>query len=412
VTGTATGLLREPDFRQLFLATTVSHIGSQVGRLALPLVAVLALHAGPAEVGVLSAANTVAFLLIGLPAGAWIDRMRRRSVMLVGDLGRVVLVASVPLAWWAGILTMPQLYAVALIGGAFTVFFDIAYQSYLPHVVGRDRLVDGNAKLSAVSETSRIVGPTLGGLLVQAVGAPVAIVADAASFLVSAFHVGRIRRREEPPERRPDARLGHEIREGVRFVLGNGLLRPIVITTGTSNFWYAVVSAMLVVLLADTLHLPAGTIGVYFSLAGLGGLTAAFVARPLAARLGQGPGMWQVLAVTGFAGLLVPLARPGVLLWTACLGSALYGFGAVFYNIVQVSFRQRLTPERLLGRMNATIRFLVWGPLPLGALAGGLIGQYVSVRTAVWVGSVGGALTFLPILFSPLRTMRHLPEPE
>lgn len=403
------GLLREHDFRQLFLADTISQLGTQVSILALPLVAVLALHAGAFQVGLLTACETAAFLFVGLPAGAWVDRMRRRNVLVTGDVGRAIVLGSVPVTWALGVLTLPQLYAVALINGVLTVFFDVAYQSFLPHLVGRDHLVEGNAKLEAVRGVNQIAGPTVAGLVIQWLTAPVAVAVDAASFAGSALFIGLIRRREPRPARGPDAHLGREIAEGLRFVLGNRLLRAIAMCTGSANLFSTISWSMVMVLLARDLRLPPGTIGLFFSFGAVGGLIGALTATRLAARIGQGPAIWLPIAVGGLFGLLVPMAQRGWMLWAAAVGMLVSGFGAVVYNVTQVSFRQRLTPERLLGRMNATMRFLVWGTMPLGGFLGGVLGRYLGVRPALWVAAVGAMFAFVPVLGSPLRTMRQLP---
>ncbi|GII26063.1 MFS transporter [Planosporangium mesophilum] len=403
------GLLRHHDFRQLFVADTISQFGTQVSILALPLIAVLVLHADPLEVGVLAACETAAFLLVGLPAGAWVDRMRRRNVLIVGDLGRAVLLGSVPVAWWLGVLTMPQLYAVALLTGVFTVFFDVAYQSYLPHLVGRENLVEGNSNLEAVRGVNQVAGPTAAGLLIGWLTAPVAVVVDAASFAGSALFVGLIRKREPKPERKPDAHLGREIAEGLRFVWGNRLLRAIAMCTGSSNLFSNIIAAVLVVLLARDLRLSPGMIGLFFSFGAVGGLIGALVATRVAARIGQGPAIWIPVAVSGPFQLLFPLAQRGWLLWAAAAGYFVYAVGVVVYNVTQVSFRQGLTPERLLGRMNATMRFLVWGTMPIGGLIGGVLGKYVGIRETLWIGAICGMFTFLPVFLSPLRSMRELP---
>ena len=263
---TRLGVLADFDFRQLFLADTVSQLGTQVTQLALPLVAVLALHASAFEVGLLAAADTAAFLIVGLPAGALVDRLRRRNVMIAGDLARAILLGSVPFAWWMGWLSMPQLYLVGLGTGLATVFFDVAYQSYLPHLVGRGSLVEGNAKLQGVQSVSQLAGPTAAGFLIQALTAPYAIVVDAVSFVGSAFFVGRIRKLEDKPERGPDAHLGREISEGFNFVVRNKVLRSIAACTGSSNLFSGIGGAMLILLLAGHLHISAGLIGVVFSL--------------------------------------------------------------------------------------------------------------------------------------------------
>ena len=403
------GLLGDHDFRHLFLADTVSQVGSQITLLALPLVAVLALRADTFAVGALVACHTVAFLLIGLPAGAWVDRMRRRTVLIVSDLGRAVVLASVPLAWGLGVLGMPQMYVVAFTVGVLTVFFDVAYQSYLPHLVGRQHLAEGNARLEAVRGVSQVAGPTLGGVLVQLLTAPLAVLADAASYALSALFLVRVRKRELRPERAPGVRLRHEIAEGLRFVFGNRLLRAIAASAATFNFFAGITNAMLVVLLATVLRLPAGTIGVFYSIAAAGGLAGALVATRAVARFGQGQTIWLSLLATGVFGLAVPLAQRGWPLWGAAAGFGVSCAANVVYNVTQLSFRQGLTPERLLGRMNASMRFLVWGTMPLGGLLGGVLGQLLGPRAALWVAAVGALLAVVPMVRSPLRTMRALP---
>ncbi|MDG6100774.1 MFS transporter [Dactylosporangium aurantiacum] len=402
------GLLRDRDFRLLFTADTISQVGTQVTLLALPLVAVLTLDATALEVGILAACETAAFLLVGLPAGALVDRLRRRGTMVVADVLRAVLLASVPLAWWTGTLQMPQLYVVGLLCGVCTVFFDVAYQSYLPFLVGKDRLVEGNARLEMVRSTSQIGGPTVAGGLVKLLGGPLAIATDAASYLVSALFLWRIRKTEERPARRPDAHLGREIMEGLRFVLGNRLLRAISMCTGTGNFFGAIFNAMLIVYLARDLALSPALIGLYFSVTGLGALAGAFLVTPFVRWFGQGPAMWIAMTVASLGNLLVPFARADWRLWLAASGGILFGIGVVVYNVTQVSFRQTITPDELLGRMNATMRFIVWGTMPLGGLAGGLLGAAIGVHPTIWVACAGMLISVVPLLLSPLRKLREL----
>jgi MFS family permease len=404
------GLLRDRDYRQLFASTTVSQFGFHISQLALPLVAIIALHASPFEVGALAALLTAPFLLIGLPAGAWVDRMRRRSVLIAGDLGRAAVLVTVPLAWWADVLTIWQLYAVAVIYGAFTVFFDVAYQSYLPHLIGRTNLVEGNAKLEAMRAVSQLGGPALAGQLIRILTAPVALLADAVAMAASALFVVRIRKREERPARRPDAHLLREIGEGLRFVLGNRLLRAIATCTASYNLLSSAFGAMLILYLERSIGLDAGTIGLVFTVTGAGGLVGAFLAQRVAGWVGQGQAIWMSAAFTAPFWLLMPLlAAPGWRLWVAAAGGFVVSIGVVVYNVTQVSFRQAMTPDAMLGRMNATIRFLVFGTMPLGGLLGGVLGEQFGVRTALLVVSVLICLAFLPVFLSPLRTMRTLP---
>ncbi|WP_239677268.1 MFS transporter [Natronosporangium hydrolyticum] len=407
------GLLADPDYRRLFASTSVSQFGFQITQLALPLVAIMALAASPFQVGLLTALSTASFLLLGLPAGAWVDRWRRRTVLIVGDLGRAVVLITVPVAWWAGVLTMSQLYVVAFLLGTFTVFFDVAYQSYLPHLVGRPNLVEGNSKLESVRALAQLGGPALAGQLIRWLTAPVALLLDAVAMAASAIFVARIRKPEPKPAPRPDAHLLREIGEGLRFVLGHRLLRPIAATTGTANLFGAAAMAVTLLFLERELGLNAGTIGLVITVASGGGLLGAIYARRLAGRFGQGPTIWAAIAFTAPFQLLMPLvAAPGWRLWVAAAGGFVASFGVVVYNVTQVSFRQSITPDALLGRMNATIRFLVWGTLPIGGLLGGVLGELLGIRGALLAATVASCFAFLPAFCSPLRGMRRLPEPD
>lgn len=404
------GLLRDQDYRQLFASTTVSQLGFHVTVLALPLVAIIALAARPFEVGLLAALEFAPFLLVGLPAGAWVDRMRRRIVLIVGDLARGAVLATVPLAWWAGVLTIWQLYAVAFAFGVGTVFFDVAYQSYLPHLVGRANLVEGNAKLESVRAVAQLAGPALGGQLIRLLSAPVALLATGVAMAASAGFVARIRKREEKPARSPDAHFAREIKEGLRFVLGHRLLRAIATCTASYNLLSSAFAPMMILYLQRSLGQSAGTIGLVLTVWGAGGLVGAAVTRRVAGWLGQGPAIWLSVAVTSPFLLLMPvLAAPGWRLWVAAAGGFVVSIGVVVYNVTQVSFRQALTPDQLLGRMNATVRFLVFGTMPLGGLLGGALGEWLGVRSTLLVLALAACFAFLPVFLSPLRRMRTLP---
>lgn len=404
-------LFRHADFRRLWVADTISQVGTQVTVIALPLVAVLFLDATTFQVGLLTAAQFAAFLLVGLPAGAWVDRMRRRPVLVAADLARALLLGSIPLAAWLGALTMAQLYATALLVGVGTVFFDVSYQSYLPGLVGRDGLVEGNAKLQASQSVSQVGGPTLGGVLVQAFTAPYAVLADAASFLCSAALLSRIRTPEPRPE--PAERdLRREIAEGLRFVLGHRILRAMAGCTGVWNFWFGATDALIVVFLVRTVGISAGTIGVLFSIGSVGALTGAVLCDRVTRRVGQARVVWvSAIAGTPFA-LLLPLTTNGAGLAWFVSGFFFFSCAVVVYNVATVSFRQLLCPDRLLGRMNATMRFLVWGTMPLGGLAGGALGSWLGVRTGLWVTVIGGCTAPLFVVFSPLLRARGLDDLE
>ncbi|MEV6207250.1 MFS transporter [Kitasatospora sp. NPDC051914] len=404
-------LLAHRDFRHLLAGAAAAQAGSQVTLVALPLVAVLELDASPFQVGLLTAAETAAFLLVGLPAGAWLDRVRKLPVLVRADVVRCLAVGSIPPAALAGVLTMAQLYLVALVTGVATVFFDVAHQSFLPQVLPREQLVGGNGALETVRSSAQIAGPGLGGGLVQLLGAPLAIAADAVGYLTSAVLLLRIRVTEAaPPAPEPGRTLRAEVAEGIRFVLRHRLLRVIAAATALSNLFAAVLMAVQTVFWIRVLELSPVAVGLLLSVSAVGGLAGALCAGWLAGRVGQARLILLSTAVTAPFALLWPLARGGAgggVLFAVGSGAVLCG--AVVYNVAQVSFRQSVCPPELLGRMNATMRFLVWGTLPLGALAGGAVADAAGPRAALWVCALGFLAVPLPLLFSPLRGMRDLP---
>jgi predicted MFS family arabinose efflux permease len=399
------------DFRLLWGGETVSELGSQVSLLAIPLVAVDTLHATPFQMGALAAAATVAFLVVGLPAGVWVDRRPRRRVMVISDIGRVLALGSIPAADALGLLHLAQLYIVALVSGVFTVFFDIAYQSYLPSLVGREHLIEGNAKLTGSAEAAQIAGPSLAGALVQAIGGSYAVALDAVSFLVSAAAIGGIRTREQAPPA-PDGghrSLGREVGEGLRFVFGNRMLRAITATTATANLFSGFQIAIEVIFLVHVVHARPGIIGLLFAAGGVGGVVAAVLASPIARVVG-GARATLLSSFAAVGGLLIPLATPGLGALFFGAGLVVSSFAAVVYNINQVSFRQQLCADDMLGRMNASIRFIVYGVLPVGALTGGAVATVIGLRPTLWVAMSGQAVAGVWLLASPIRTMRDFPE--
>jgi MFS family permease len=408
--GASTSLIRHPDFVRLWAGQSISELGSQVSLLAVPLVAVITLHASTFEVGALTASSTAAFLLVGLPAGALVDRMRKRNVMIFADIGRALTFASVPIAAAFGALTIGQLFAVTLVAGVLTVFFDVAYQSYLPFLIGKENLVDGNAKLSGSQAFAGVAGPSAAGGLVELVRAVNSIAVDAGSFVCSVLSIWVIRAREPKPAKGADRRsLRHEIGEGLSFVVRHPILRAIAGATSTSNLFGGVQIAVEIVFLVRVLHQPPGIIGLLFGAGSIGGLLGAFSASRIARLLGGARATIWAIGFGGLAGLLLPLSTRGLGLLLFALGLFFSGFGALVYNVNQVSFRQRLCPERLLGRMNATMRFIVWGTLPLGGLLGGLLGSTIGVRNTLWVAGACGTLAVLWLFFSPIRPMRDFP---
>ncbi|MDG9718278.1 MFS transporter [Streptomyces sp. DH24] len=398
------------DFRVLFAAGSLSHLASNVGYVAIPLLAVTALGAGPGQAGALAALSTAAFLLVGLPAGVWVDRLPTRRVLVAADAARAALFFSVPVAWWLDVLSLPQLYAVVLLNGCATVFFDIGSQSALPDLVGRDRLVPANAALVSLMAGANIAGRGAGGLLVQLCTAPPAILLGGAAYLASALGLTRIGRRTAPataPARRQGLRA--ETAAGLRHVLGSRELRALALTATLGNLGAQMINAILPVLFTRELGLSAGALGAYWAAGGVGILLGAAVARRLAARLGHG----RALGLAGLwfapAALAVALVGDGPWLWVAGAGWLAAMTKTGIDNVLGVTLRQHMTPDDLLGRMNATFRFLLTGALAVGSVLGGLVGEVAGVRAAVWAGAVCMAGAFLPVFCSPVRGLRKLP---
>jgi MFS family permease len=409
-------LWRQGDFMKLWTGQTISQFGDEITGLAIPLLATLILHAGPLEFGILGVVRFLPWILFTLPAGVWVDRMRRRPILIGADLARAVLLTSIPLAFVGGWLTLIQVYVVAFLAGLFEVFFDVAYQSYLPNIVERDELVEGNSKLELSRAASQVAGPTVAGFLIQAIQAPFAILFDAASYLAAAFFIGVIRREEAGPEPHDPATgerptMWQEARAGVGYVFSNRYLRSIAACTGTANLFSNMSGAVLILYLVneDALNLTPGRIGIIFALGNLGVILGALSGGRLAKRLGIGPTIIISAAVSGLATFAVPLAPQDDPFWVLVVGGFIVGFGVVVYNVNQVGLRQAITPDRMLGRMNATMRLIVWGTIPIGALIGGILGTVFDLVPVLWMSAIGASLSFLPVLLSPVRTLREIP---
>ena len=410
------GLWRHGDFLKLWSAETISMFGSQVDDLAIGFVAIAVLDATAFEVALLGTLNFLPFILFTLPAGVWVDRLRRRPILITGDFARAALLATVPIAYVADVLTLWQLYAVVFLVGVFQVFFDVAYQSYLPSLVDRDQIIEGNSKLEVSRSAAQVTGPGFAGALVEIFTAPYAVLVDAISFVASGLFLLGIRKREEAPQRsRADGTkptLWTELKEGLRFVLRNPNLRAQAGCTATSNLFSSLAFAVFLVFAVRELELSAAVIGIIFSIGSAGSLLAAFSARRIADRFGIGPTSIVAAATFGPSTLLVALAPPGNGAIPVLIAAQLvFGFTVVAYNIVQVSYRQAICPPRLHGRMNSVMRFIVWGTIPVGTLAGGALATWVGLRDAIVIGAVGGGLSFLWLLFSPQRHLREMPAP-
>lgn len=396
------------DFLKLWGGETVSLFGSEVTFLALPLAAVVTLKANAAQLGVLNAAKFAPFLLLSLPAGAWVDRLRRRPLLIAANLGSALALGSVPLLAATGNLRIGFLYVIAFVAGIFGVFLHVGFWSYAPSLVAGDDLMEANSKLFASSSAAAVGGPGLGGLLTQLFTAPGAMLFDAGSFLVAAASLRSIRRQEPPVERVASRRLRTEMREGLRFVFGNPYLRAFAGEAATFNLFYTAMMTVFLVYAIRVLEMGAGVLGAVMAIGGLGVLVGSLVARRIEHRLGLGRAIVWVMVLGTWPFLLVPMASgPGassLLILTAAFFTSGFGIGIAIVLVVTV--RQSVTPDRIMGRMNASYRFVVWGANAVGALLGGVLGSGLGLRPALVVSVLGIAAAPAWTTFSPMRGLR------
>lgn len=406
-------LWRHPDFLKLWAGETVSQFGSLIGGTALQFAAILVLGASPIQIALLLIASRLPAFLSGPLAGVWVDRLRRRPIMVAADCGRAIVLATIPAAWLLGLLRMEQLYAVAVVDGILTTFFGVAYESYLPTLVARDELVDGNSKLAATASIAEISGFGVAGWLVQLVTAPLAILVDAASFVASAAAVWLIRSTEPAPRSTEVHRsLWREAREGFQVVAGDPYLRAMAGTTFMFELSFQVVGAVINLFGLRELGFSPGVLGMIYGVGGASSLVGALLAAPAARRLGTGRAMVAGVLMMGLSTLWLPLA-PGATTVGALflIAQQLFGDGCyMVYDINQVSVRQAIAPDRLLGRVNATVRVGGLGAMLVGALVGGILGDTFGLRPALVVGALGTILGALWLGLSPVYALRDAPE--
>jgi MFS family permease len=401
-------LWRDADFLKLWVGQTISMFGSSLSRLAIPLIAALMLNATPAEMGFLAAVGTAPSLLIGLFAGIWVDKIKRRTLLILSDAGRALLLITIPAAAYLGILTMVHLYSISFLVGIFTVFFDITSRSYLPSLIDRAQLFDGNSKLELSGSITSIAGPSLAGLIIEAVTAPMAVIFDAVSYLLSALCILFIRRREQAPVN-SSAPILPQVREGLHVLFANPLLRAFAGCLATSNFASNIFFALYILFGVRELGLNAAQLGLVYGLGASGALVGAIVAPRVAARIGIGRALTLGALIGSLEVMPVIFATPSSAAALLFLSSLLGNFGWVLYNVYAVSLRQAIVPSIMQGRVNATFSFLVAGMLPLGALAGGLLGTILGLRNAILIAAVGSLLSVLWIVFSPARGVAQMP---
>ncbi|MCD0444742.1 MFS transporter [Glycomyces sp. A-F 0318] len=403
-------LARNRSFRLLWFGDAASQVGSMITYIALPLVAILALDASSFEVGLLTAAGYAAWILVGLPAGALLDRRLKRPVMVFCDIGRAALVLSIPVAAALDALTLGQLYAVALGTGILTTVFDIAYPAYVPHIVDRSDLVTANARLQLIYSTSQISGPSVGGGLVQALTAPFAILVNTATFLISAVCLGRIDDTEPPPQVTTGESLLTQIKDGLRFVRRHRVIRSVMIASAGFNFFIAAHEALVVIFLVQSVGVSPGLIGVLLASAGIGGLVGASLMGLAQRRLGTVRLIWVVPVLTVPFGTLLPLTENGWGLAFFVVGALVPAIGVVAFNVAVGTFIQTLVPTGMLSRAGASIRVVTRSALPMGAFIGGAVALQIPISAALLAAALGMTLSVLTLLASPIRGKRELQD--
>ena len=404
-------LWHHPDFLKLWIGQSVSQFGNQFTGLALQLFAVRVLLATPGQMGLLGALGTLPFLLFGLLVGVWVDRHRRRPILIAGDFGRGLVVASIAVLTLLSLARMEYLYLLGFATGILTVFFDVSYQAYLPALVPRDQIVEGNSKLEATNTTAQVSGPVLAGFVIRALGYAAAMAFDGVSFFFSAGLMVRIRKPETVPKASERRSVPKEIREGLRVVFGDRRLWSIAGCTGTSNLFSSALFALFVLYAVRNLGLDEVGLGIIGGLGSIGGILGAVTANRVARRLGVGRAILLGLLVGSASSFWIVFATPGVAFaFLTAMGFA-GALGTLWYNINQVSLRQALVSLRLQGRLNATMRFLVWGTLPVGSLLGGALGEALGLYPAIVIAAFGGLLAIPWILFSPVRKLATIPPP-
>jgi MFS family permease len=425
-------LWHHANFLKLWASDTISQFGTQFSGFAIPFTALL-LTKDPVAFGILNACGFLAFPLFALFIGVYVDRHHRRRIMVLSNVGRGISLAVVPLAAVTGILAMlgmPLLYVVTFMVGLLTVFFDVSYQAILPSLVDRSQLVEGNSKLEWSRSGAQVIGPGMAGLVVQAVFPPFALAIDATSYMASSSFLSRISQEETiSPSNRS---VLHDLKEGLAVVIHDSRLRMIAGATATSNFFSNALFPIVFLYLVLHLGFTASMIGAIFSVGAIGGLFAAIVLSSKMTRMfGVGPIIVLAMLLGGLGTIPYYVANPsfattvfGVvpIPWIGSfrldlnvvlmmIGSFVTSIGVVLYNINQVSLRQSIVPRRLQGRMNASMRWIVWGTIPAGAVSGGFLGAILGLKEAILIAVVGGILAFLWVFFSPVRSLEKIPEP-
>ena len=394
-------------FMHLWAGQTAAEIGFQVAALATSAIAISLLHASETQIGLLSALQTLAFLLVGLPAGAWVDRWRKRRVMIAANLTRITALTSIPLAYILSSLTLVHLMVVATILGLSTVFFDVAYQSYVPLIASKRYIGAANGRLEASYQVGLAGGPGLGGYLLGIVAAPLVYLLTAATYVASTWAIWRIRTPEPTPVR-SDATLGAQIREGLAFVRGQRILYPLFSCIAAAAFANAGIRVLLPLLVLRTLSMSATQLGLLLSAGALGGILGAITRPAWITRLGIG----RCIVLTNIVGVSALLAQPASVhvpvaaAWVIACSGVISSYFITIYNVTQMSLRQEICPPDMLGRMNAIFRFAVWGVMPLGSFVAGIIASWVGVEATMYIFTAASIAAGIAMGFTPAARIR------
>ncbi|RJO70642.1 MFS transporter [Nocardia panacis] len=393
---TSTEAWNRTPFRRVWAGSMVSELGTAVSTLAMPLIALRMLSADPLEVSILTALPAAAFLLCALPFGVFVDNHDHRLIMIAADIGRALVTMAIPIAWALHLLSLPLLWAVTFVSGCLTVLFTLAYQSIIPSIVPRSGLVHANARMAIPPSVSEVLGPSIGGVVVGLIGAPLAVVFNCVTFVGSGALLSSFRVRDRPA-RPPRRRLLGEIRAGLEFVFTHRILRRITLCLGVTNFFVSMRTALVVVFVSKDLHASAAITGATLGAGSIGGVLGAVVGGRLIARYGDLTTLWKMKSSFGWVVILVPLGFHGAGVLVVAAGLFASSFTAMVFSIAQTSFRQSVCPPELLGRMNASIRWVIWGVMPLGAATGGVLATVADTRTALVVSAVGmaGSVVFV-----------------
>lgn len=400
------------DFKRLWFSDTVSQLGNQFTTLALPIMAVLLFHASAFEMGLLLALQTIPFPILGLFVGVWADRLRKLPIMIMCNLGRMATLASIPITYYFNALSLCELFVVAAVNGVFTVFFEISYQSYLPVLIDRVDLVEGNAKLQTSASGAQVVGPGIAGFVYQFMGGALTIAVDAVGYLASALALLSIQKSEQRPVVKSplNGKSGFfsEMKEGVGIVFRHSILWRLMSCTATANFGGAIGGAVFVIFLVNMLKFSPALIGLVGTVGAVGFLFGTVLAPNITKHIGLGPAIALSILVSAIS-MISPLALYGAAFLVIGGIGFVTGFALPIYNINQVSFRQSIVPERLQGRLNATFRTVNWGTLPVGSIVGGILGTYLGIVPTILVGGAVSGLAVLWVIAREVLGLKEIP---